>query len=168
MDVVARRGTLEGEVTLNSFETFVEAQYGPVLGLVIAVYGRRDAEDVVQEAFERAHARWGEIASLDYRDRWVRRVALNLAASRVRRLKVESAALLRLRARREPEVPPLSGPAGEVWEHVRRLPTRQAQVLALRYLEDRSTSDIAALLGIAEATVRAVLYQGRNGACQPL
>ena len=46
-------------------------------------------------------------------------------------------------------------------EAVRQLPTRQAQCVALHYLEDRSVADVAALLDIAEATVRVHLHQGR-------
>ena len=47
------------------------------------------------------------------------------------------------------------------WEAVRRLPKRQAQCVALHYLEDRPVADVAALLDIAEATVRGYLHQGR-------
>ena len=47
------------------------------------------------------------------------------------------------------------------WEAVRRLPKRQAQCVALHYLEDRPIAEIAALLEIAEATVRGYLHHGR-------
>ncbi len=47
------------------------------------------------------------------------------------------------------------------WEAVRDLPKRQAQCVALRYLEDRSIADIATVLGIAETTVRGYLHDGR-------
>ena len=52
--------------------------------------------------------------------------------------------------------------AHEFWTMVRRLPTRQAQVLALHYVEDRPVRDIAELLGIAEGTVKASMHQARE------
>jgi RNA polymerase sigma-70 factor (ECF subfamily) len=49
----------------------------------------------------------------------------------------------------------------ELWDAVRALPPRQAQVVALHYLEDRSVSQIAAILDCAEATVKVHLRRGR-------
>ncbi len=50
----------------------------------------------------------------------------------------------------------------EVWAAVRSLPKRQQQVLALHYLEGYSINEVAALLGVAEGTVKTHLHQGRN------
>ena len=50
----------------------------------------------------------------------------------------------------------------ELWAAVRRLPKRQAQCVALHYLEDRSTAEVAAVLGISEATVRVHLHRART------
>ena len=47
------------------------------------------------------------------------------------------------------------------WEAVRHLPRRQAQCVALRYVEDRPVAEIAAVLDIAEATVRGYLHEAR-------
>lgn len=149
-------------MTTESFATFAGREYGPVLALVVAVHGRRDAEDIVQEAFIRAQSRWDGLAESGWAALWVRRVALNLAVSRFRRWKVESAALRRLGSRRDEPVGAMSAPAEEIWAEVRRLSARQAQVIALRYLEDRRIAEIAALLGLAEGTVRALLHQGRQ------
>ena len=53
-------------------------------------------------------------------------------------------------------------PDPSFWEAVRSLPARQAQCIALYYLEDRPPSEIAVLLGIAEPTVRVHLHRGRT------
>jgi RNA polymerase sigma-70 factor (ECF subfamily) len=55
----------------------------------------------------------------------------------------------------------LDPPDDEFWSAVRGLPARQAQAVALHYLEDRSVADIAAVLGCAEATVKVHLHRGR-------
>jgi RNA polymerase sigma-70 factor, ECF subfamily len=49
-----------------------------------------------------------------------------------------------------------------VWREVRALPRRQAQVIALRYVTDASVAEIARTLGLAEGTVKARLYRGRQ------
>ena len=57
---------------------------------------------------------------------------------------------------------PLPEDAEAFWRAVRRLPTRQAQAIALHYLEDRSVKDIAIILECAEATVKVHLHRGRQ------
>lgn len=145
-----------------SFEGFVRGEYRSVRALVIALHGLRDPDDVVQEAFLRAQKAWPDLVGRDRPELWVRRVALNLAVSRFRRWGSESRALLRLAARRETKTVVLSDGSAEVWEQVRRLPARQAQAIALRYLGDLSVEEISEVLEVAEGTVRALLHQGRT------
>jgi RNA polymerase sigma-70 factor, ECF subfamily len=51
---------------------------------------------------------------------------------------------------------------------VRALPSRQAQAVALYYLEDRSIQQTAAVLGCAEGTVKAHLAKARRALAQRL
>lgn len=146
---------------VGSFEDFVRAHHAAVRALVVALYGGKDSEDIVQEAFLRAQKEWRSLSSRDRPELWVRRVAMNLAVSRFRRWRSESRALIRLGGRRDPKVVVLSSQSAGVWKEVRLLPDRQAQVVALRYLEDLSVAEIAQTLGIAEGTVRATLHQAR-------
>ena len=145
----------------ESFELFVRCHHRSVRALVIALYGGQDPDDIVQEAFLRAQREWPSLARRDRPELWVRRVAMNLAVSRFRRWRSESKALVRLAGRRESKVVVLSAESAAVWKEVRLLPARQAQVVALRYLEDLTVAEIAATLGIAEGTVRATLHQAR-------
>jgi RNA polymerase sigma-70 factor (ECF subfamily) len=91
---------------------------------------------------------------------WVRRVVSNRAVSRWRRRTRELAALTRLAARAEPVV--LEPADDAFWDAVRALPHRQAQVVALYYLEDLSVVAIAGVLGIAGGTVKATLAKARQ------
>lgn len=50
----------------------------------------------------------------------------------------------------------------DFWREVRKPPSRQAQVIALRYIDDLSVAEIAQVLGVAEGTVKAQLHKGRN------
>ncbi len=132
-----------------------------MVGLAFVLCGRRAvAEEIAQDAFVQAYRRWSVVSGYDDPGAWVRRVAVNLATSTLRRRTRETRALARLAGRR-------TAPAELVitneafWEAVRRLPKRQAQCVALRYLEDRPIAEIAAVLDIAEATVRGYLHHGR-------
>ena len=48
------------------------------------------------------------------------------------------------------------------WSEVRRLPRRQAQVVALFYGYDMSVADVAATLEIATGTAKTHLHRGRQ------
>jgi RNA polymerase sigma-70 factor (ECF subfamily) len=48
------------------------------------------------------------------------------------------------------------------WDHVRRLPRRQAQVVALRYVYDLEVADIARTLGCSEGSVKVHLSRARH------
>jgi RNA polymerase sigma-70 factor (ECF subfamily) len=47
------------------------------------------------------------------------------------------------------------------WAEVRKLPRRQAQVVALHYVYDLGLAEIARTLGCAEGTVKVHLSRGR-------
>jgi hypothetical protein len=84
----------------------------------------------------------------------------------------EGVAPSRLGGRRElPEVLPEHDEA--VWRAGRTLPRRQAQVVALHDVDDRSVAEIATILELAEGTVKAHLqrragHRGTPSARPPL
>jgi RNA polymerase sigma factor (sigma-70 family) len=126
------------------------------------------AEELAQEAFLAAYRQWGTVGVYDEPGAWVRRVAVNQAASRGRRRAAEARALLRLGPRTTTVFDPMPVEDEAFWAEVRDLPGRQAQVVALRYLEDRSVDDIAGILGCAPATVRVHLHRGRKNLAERL
>ena len=143
----------------DDFGDFFAREYSSVVRLLVVVAGARAAEDIAQDAFLAAERRWDEVHAAPSPSAWVRRVALNKSASRFRRLHAEARAMARL-DRRELAV---SAPeAQEIWDVVRTLPRRQAQAVALRYLEDRSVAEIAEMVGCGEETVRTHLRRGKQ------
>jgi RNA polymerase sigma-70 factor (ECF subfamily) len=145
-----------------AFDDFFAAQYRPLLALATALTGSRaTGEDVVQEALYAASRSWAKVSGYDDPAQWARGVVMR-RASNVRRGRFrEVRALRRLGSRREErdDLPEIVGDG--FWNAVRQLPRRQRECVALHYLEDRSTTDIAATLGIAEATVRVHLHGAR-------
>ncbi|MBU1866688.1 MAG: sigma-70 family RNA polymerase sigma factor [Actinobacteria bacterium] len=146
----------------ESFEVFFRREYRPVLGLAIVLSGNRTgAEDVTMDAFEAALRNWQSVSRLDSPGAWVRRVVANRSVSRFRRLAVEARAALRI-GRREDLVVADGDGHFEVWEAVRRLPRRQAQVVALFYLEGYPRAEVARTLGISEESVKTHLERARR------
>jgi RNA polymerase sigma-70 factor (ECF subfamily) len=150
------------------FDDFFCAEYRRVVGLAAVLCGRTTvAEELAQDAFVSAFRHWDRISRYDDPAAWVRRVVANLATSTLRRRAREARALARLAGRPKLEPPPLPVDDG-FWRAVRALPRRQAQCIALRYLEDRSVDDIATVLGISPATVRVHLHSARTTLAEQL
>lgn len=150
-----------GTAAVPSFDELFASEYRRVVGLALVLCGRRGvAEEIAQEAFTAAYRRWSRISHYDDPAAWVRRVAVNMATSVLRRRTREARAMARVALRRENAMEPALPDAG-LWDAVRGLPGRQARCVALRYVEDRSVAEIAAVLGIAEATVRVHLHKAR-------
>jgi membrane peptidoglycan carboxypeptidase len=89
-------------------------------------------------------------------------VVANKAVSAFRRLLAEARAVNRVRHRRHPAYAVLSDSDDALWAAVRRLPARQAQAVALRYIADLDTTAIAAALGCTEGNVRVFGKPGRT------
>jgi RNA polymerase sigma-70 factor, ECF subfamily len=153
----------------RAFEDFYRKEYSGVVGLAFALTGNRwIAEDLAQEAFLAAHQSWSRIAGYDQPDLWVRRVVANLSVSAFRRKVAEAKALGRIALGRPPGLPELSVDDAAFWDAVRSLPRRQAQVVALHYLEDRPIAEVARILGTAPGTVKKHLYDGRQALARRL
>lgn len=145
----------------DGFEAFYREQYAPGVRLAWALVGRRDvAEELVQDALLCAHDRWEVLQQYDRPDAWLRRVLLNRCTSWHRRRLAEGRLLVRLRSE-VPRTVELTEEDGELWRALRSLPRRQAEVLALVVVEDRSVSEVALVLECGEATVRTHLRRGR-------
>jgi RNA polymerase sigma-70 factor (ECF subfamily) len=152
-----------------TFEEFYEREFLSVVGLAYALSGSRSgAEDIAQEAVLVAHRDWDRVGSYDRPEVWVRRVVTNLSISVFRRRVVEAKTLARMALGYTPALPELSADDAEFWRTVRSLPRRQAQVIALHYLEDRPVVEIAQILGTAEGTVKKHLYDGRQALARRL
>jgi len=132
----------------HDFETFYAAHYRTLVGLGIVLCGDKGvAEDLTQEAFVKVHRHWDRLTSYDDPLAWTRRVLANSATSRGGRAATEARPRVRLRVRRTPDLDLPEADRG-MWDLVRALPRRQAQVLALRYWDDLSNDQIAQVLDI--------------------
>ena len=117
-----------------------------------------DAEDVYQDVFLRLLSERRQDWKGEHMKAWLLRATLNRCAD-----------IYRFRLRRPvlalDEVPELAGPvdsgAAELWDAVARLPEKQRTVVHLHYAEGYQTEEIAVMLHVPSATVRARLHRAR-------
>lgn len=154
---------------VEPFEAFYRREYNATVRLALVLSGSRwGAEDLAQEAFIEAHRRWGEIGRYDDPGAWVRRVVSNRSVSWYRRRLAEAKAGFKAAAGVRRALPDLEPDSDRVWEEVRKLSKRQAQVIALTYLEDLSLEQIGNLLGISVPTVGTHPQRGREALANTL
>ncbi len=129
-------------------------------GLVRLAYGltgdRWLAEDVAQAALATAYAAWWRVRRADDPDAYMRRILINTSHRRFRRRRVAEHT-------HEPGALPdgtVADPAELIGERsallaaVRELPARQRAIVLLRYWDDLSDAQVAAILGCSPGTVR--------------
>jgi RNA polymerase sigma-70 factor (ECF subfamily) len=148
----------------ETFEATFVREYPKMVAIAAAVSGSRaDAEDIAQEALSRLHRRWFQVRGFDKPGAWLRRITINLALSRRRRLASEARAVLRLSSRSTSVTLPETRADDEhVWHLVAGLPPRQRAAIALHYLEDRPIDEIAEILDISPSTARVHLHRARE------
>ena len=143
----------------RDFDEFYGATFHGLRSQLYAYLGdRAEAQDVVQEAFCRAFARWKKISGYEDPVAWVRKVAWNLATSRFRK---QRTATNFLRGQREEH---LDGPSPDRVALVRALatiPAQQRKAVVLHYIGQLSVAELAEQEGVAEGTVKSWLSRGR-------
>ena len=147
------------------FEEFVLKRWGALLRTTTFLVGdRHAAEDVLQTALLRTARRWPQ--ARDNPEAYVRRVLINLAKdgrrNRGRRLDEAPLDLSGGRPGSEPATPEPTGPEArdELVGALRMLPPRQRAAVVLRYWEDLSVAETAALMGCSEGTVKSAANRG--------
>jgi RNA polymerase sigma-70 factor (sigma-E family) len=143
------------------FADFVRERSGALLRTAYLLTGSQDAaEDLVQEALERACRRWRRTAVADAPEAYVRRIVVNLANDRWRRL---------ARAGEREAVPEQADPSDaygrfelrdELIRILQTLPIGMRTVVVLHYLHDMNDAQIAAMLGVSPGSVRSQLARG--------
>jgi RNA polymerase sigma-70 factor (ECF subfamily) len=121
------------------------------------------AEDVVQEAFCRALARWSRLAGYDDPIGWVRRVAWNLATSNWRRTRRGRDVADRLAADRF-AVGPAEEPSPNrivLLQALAGLPMSQRRAVIMYYLGDMTVAEVAEIEGTTENTMKQRLHRAR-------
>jgi RNA polymerase sigma-70 factor (sigma-E family) len=145
----------------KAFEDFVRARSAALVRYGYVLTGNpHDAADLAQEALARLGSAWSRVRRRDDPEGYARTTMARLHVSRWRRRRRErlSADLPEL-GYADPGFDRAEGDGG-LWQALAMLPRRQRAVLVLRYYEQYSDEEIAALLGISRGTVRSQAARG--------
>ncbi|WP_405092303.1 SigE family RNA polymerase sigma factor [Micromonospora sp. NBC_01392] len=155
---MASRDPLEEE-----FREFVAARSGALLRTAYLLAGDwATAEDLLQTALTKTYLAWKRLGGIDAIEPYARRVLVNTSTSWWRR---------RWHGERPTEVLPERAGVDEIehqldrdalWRHLQALPARQRAVLVLRFYEDMSEAQTAALLEISPGTVKSQTSRALN------
>jgi len=134
----------------------------PLIGLLTVMGGSSaDAEEVAQDAVVRLLENWSKVRHYEDVEGWLRTVAVRLLISRQRCHSVARLGLPRLAARTVTETPAPDPDGLDLREALAALPLEQRAVLLLHHVHDLPVSEVAAMLRVAEGTVKSRLSRAR-------
>lgn len=157
----------------EAFAEIVQRYEAPLTGYARMVLGgaHHDAEEVVQDAFVRAHRalhKPGDDRGLALRP-WLHTIVRNRALDHLRSGSLRPTTDLEPHAAvlRAAHADPASAVQrrellGEVVGALGDLPTRQRRALVLHELEDRSHSQIGRVLGVSRGASKALVHRART------
>lgn len=146
------------------FRVFMAARWPALVRTAYLLTGdRHHAEDLAQTALEKAAVHWDRVCAVDEPDAYVRRILVNAHLSWFRRRRVaevSSPDVPEPRAREvEADAATRVAQRAEILAALASLPRRQRAVVVLRYWEDMTEAQTAALLGCSVGTVRSQAHR---------
>lgn len=115
------------------------------------------AQDIAQEAFVRAAGRVIHLRDPSAFDAYLRKTVLNQCRAHFRRVGSERAGLQRMGAPDEALPAPDPEQRDALWTALQQLPFRQRAAVVLRYYEDLSEAQTAAVMGCSARAVNALV-----------
>lgn len=153
------------EVGLGPLAKLYDEHSASAFRLAFLLTGDTDlAEDLVQDAFVKLIARFGNLRGPQAADAYIKRTVVNLSNDLFRHRRVERAYLARTRgsAGRSPdELPDVEG-KDQLWMQLQRIAPRQRSALVLRYFEDLSEQQTADVLGCSLRTAKSLVARGMH------
>ncbi len=148
----------------DDFDAWVGARSTSLLRFAYLMTGSQEAaEESVQTALTTACEKWSRVRRMDDRDAYVRRMVVNAHISRWRRFRRREVPVELVHPGRAgasgPDVADGVTQADRVWRLCASLPPSQRASVVLRFYEDLSYREIAAVLGRPEATVRSHVHR---------
>ena len=146
------------ESAREDFRSYVVARSPALLRTAYLLTGSRaDAEDLLQTALAKTYLAWDRIREREALDGYVRRVMVNTQTSWWRRRRVDeypTDELPEQPAGGEDDFTSALSLHDALWTALAGLPKRQRAMVVLRYYEDLSEAETAAVLGVSVGTVK--------------
>jgi RNA polymerase sigma factor (sigma-70 family) len=144
-------------VNLPPFQQLVDAHWRDVSRLAHALAGPGEGEDVAQQAWTQALAAYPRLDSARNLRSWLMTITARCAMDghRSRSRRAVPTDDLPEPAHAAPAADDLATQGNSLlWEHVRSLPVRQREAVALRYVADLDHAGVAAAMGTTPAATR--------------
>jgi RNA polymerase sigma-70 factor (sigma-E family) len=140
------------------FGEYVRSRGGALLRAAQALTGNRaDAEDLVQATLVKTYQSWDNVADPAALDTYVRRVMVNTHISGWRRRRVDEYPTDQVPDSVAADRTGDSDLQELVQRAVDRLPSRMRAAVMLRFFDDMSEPEVAAMLGVSVGTVKSTV-----------
>ena len=140
---------------ISAFADLVVARSTALLRLAYVVVGDHQlAQDLLQEALVKAYVAWPRLRDASKADAYVRRTMVTTAITWRRRRSFHEPPIDTVPDENEVDQSDHLAIRDVLWEQVCGLPPRQRAALVLRYYEDLSEADTAALMGCSVGAVK--------------
>jgi len=135
----------------RSFEDVYSDQFLPMVRLATLMCGRPEvARDIVQDSFVKLHMKW---AGVEHPCAYLRSSVVNGCRSRARWER-------RRQGRANAREQSTEQSPDELFDVLSTLPSRQRAAIVLKYYEQRTENEIAAILGCRPGTVGSLVSRG--------
>jgi RNA polymerase sigma-70 factor (sigma-E family) len=140
----------------EEFAAYMAARQPSLLRTAYLLTGdRHTAEDLVQTSLAKLYLSWDKVQKREHVDGYVRRILVNEHNSLWRRSwKRREVTTEYVPETAAPHLEPDDGKGQALWEFVQTLPKRQRAAIVLRYYEELSEAETAAVLGVSVGTVK--------------
>lgn len=162
----------------QAFEILVRRYQARILSVVLRLTrNREDAEDIVQQSFQKAFVHLQQFEGISSFSTWVTRIAINEALMWLRRKRVSREVSIEESSAGNETVPPVDfadpGPSPEdgclgrerkriLERAMNELTPAQRAAIELRELDELSTEETAGVMGLSAAAVKARVFHGRK------
>ncbi len=148
----------------GSYDRFFDECLPMVLNLARRLTGSpSQAEDIAIEALGRAFAHWERVREMAHARAWVMRVTTNLVIGQARKRTVQPTT-----EPPQPDIAELVALRLALLATILKLPRRQREAVALRYLVDLPEAEVAAAMGVTAGSVKKHLSRGLTAIARPL
>jgi len=150
------------EVALSelTFEELFASEYRALFRSLFLITGNpQEAEELMQDAFLKVWERWDRVCRMENPNGYLYRVAMNVARSRIRRLRLAAKHVVGAGPGEDPFA--AADLRDEVVRALSRLSERQRMALVLTDLLDLSADEAAQLLRVRTPTIRSLASQAR-------
>lgn len=161
-EVLVTRARGKDAVATNAFELLYRRHAGAALNLAVRIQGSTsDVEDIVHDAFVRAHQRLAELREPAAFRSWLGSIVVHLVRSRLRRRRL--VAMLGLATPEPVDLDAVAAPdadpeiralLAQVYALLQTLPPDERIAWTLRHVERHRLESVAALAGCSLATAK--------------